>query len=71
MTERRPNEAKVPIEKIYEVIEHNPGINLTDLAREAGVARGTLEGRLATLESKGFYLVEDRYGGLYVHELFR
>ena len=63
--EKKPT---VPLETLYEAIRQTPGINYTDLAKMTGVPRGSLDGRLASMERQGYKLTEDEYGRLYAYE---
>lgn len=66
MTKDKP--ASVPLEDIYHTITDTPGINRTELAKKLDIPRGSLEGRLASLENRKLYISEDRYGRLYAHD---
>ena len=58
----------VTLEEIYETIRNKPGIDRTELSKRTGAPRGSLEGRLASLEHQQFKIFEDEYGRLFVDE---
>ena len=58
----------VPLDEIYEAIRRQPGITRTGIAKKTGAPRGSLEGRLASLEHREFKIFEDKYGRLYIDE---
>ena len=52
-------------EEMVELIEEQPGISASDLARRLGVPTSTVTRRLPSLDEAGVLLAEDDRGGLW------
>jgi Mn-dependent DtxR family transcriptional regulator len=52
-------------EEMAELIEEQPGISASDLARRLGVTTSTVTRRLPSLDEAGILLFEDEKGGLW------
>jgi DNA-binding IclR family transcriptional regulator len=59
------NKKQPEFEKMDRIIHNKPGIRPSELARELGVARSTVQRRLPSLEEAGFLYSEDERGGLW------
>jgi len=60
---RKPNPHKLA--QIYAAIEKHPGSRPASIARLLGVPRSEVTRALPALEEHGYYLSEDRRGGLW------
>lgn len=52
-------------EHMQRILEQNPGMNATHLAKQLGVAPSTVQRRLPAMEEAGYLLYEDDKGGLW------
>ncbi|MBN1487954.1 MAG: winged helix-turn-helix transcriptional regulator [Anaerolineae bacterium] len=52
-------------EKMDSIIQQQPGIRPSELAKEIGVSSSTIIRRLPSLEDAGFLYSEDKRGGLW------
>lgn len=53
-------------EEMSQLIGHNEGIRQATVAQKLGVAKSTVQRRLASMEEAGILLSEDDKGGLWV-----
>jgi predicted transcriptional regulator len=54
--------------RIFETIQAQPGITKRALSEHLEISYGSIESRLAALESHGMLISEDNYGHLYPME---
>ena len=59
------NKKETEFEEMAEVIEAQPGISASELARRLGVPTSTVTRRLPSMDEAGTYLYEDDKGGLW------
>ncbi len=59
------NKKETEFEEMAEVIEAQPGISASELARRLGVPTSTVTRRLPSMDEAGIYLYEDDKGGLW------
>ena len=58
-------QAKITVGEIYEAIKRDPGMTRVELTKKTGVPKGSIESRLASLNSQGYLIYEDNYGRIY------
>lgn len=59
------NKKEPEFEDMAEVIEQQPGISASELARQLGVTTSTVTRRLPSMDEAGILLFEDEKGGLW------
>lgn len=59
------NKKEPEFEDMAEVIEQQPGISASELARQLGVKTSTVTRRLPSMDEAGILLFEDEKGGLW------
>jgi len=64
-TRNGPTRCTAKAQELYDLICAQPGMEITDLAKQLGITRSAGVYRLASLEAQGLLLSEDQYGNLY------
>ena len=59
------NKKEPEFEDMADMIEAQPGISASELARRLGVPTSTVTRRLPSMDEAGIYLSEDEKGGLW------
>lgn len=59
------NKKEPEFEDMADMIEAQPGISASELARRLGVSTSTVTRRLPSMDEAGIYLSEDETGGLW------
>jgi len=59
------NKKEPEFEDMADMIEAQPGISASELARRLGVPTSTVTRRLPSMDEAGIYLSEDETGGLW------